>query len=66
MQRRSLKDDLESVEHLIKNCQNKMTPWELDFIDDIHDRLGSGRPLVGKQGETLDNMWEVLVTEAMR
>ena len=64
--RRSLKDDLESVEHLIKNCQNKMTTWEMDFVDSVHEQLTSGRPLFGKQGETLDGMWEALVTEAMR
>ncbi len=66
MQRRNLRDDLASVEHLIKSCQNKMTAWELDFIDSVHDQLTSGRPLFGKQGETLDGMWETLVTEATR
>lgn len=60
---RSLKDDLETVEHLIKNCQRMMTPWEIDFIDNVHDRLTNGRPLIGKQGETLDTIWETLVTE---
>lgn len=64
MAARSVKDDLESVEHLIKNHQRKMTPWELDFIDNIHDQLMSGRPLIGNQGQTLDQIWVTMVEGA--
>lgn len=61
---RSLKDDLETVEHLIKQHQRRMTTWELDFIDNVHDQLTSGRPLHGKQGETLDGIWTVMMEGA--
>lgn len=60
---RSLKDDLETVEHLIEKYQRGMTVWELDFIDDIHAQLTDGRPLFGKQGETLDRIWNMMMEE---
>lgn len=61
---RSLKDDLETIEHLIEKCEtSKLTMWELDFIDDLHTQLTSGRPLFGKQGETLDRIWMIVATE---
>lgn len=61
---RSLKDDLETVEHLIKQYQRRMTAWELDFIDNVYDQLTSGRPLYGRQGKTLDDIWAVMMEEA--
>lgn len=50
-------------EHLqmVEDCEareSRLTDWERDFIDSIRRRLESGRPLVGNQITTLDDIWE--------
>lgn len=66
MGKRNPKDDEEMIDFLIENHQRKLTPWELDFIDNVHDRASSGIPLTKEQGETLDGIWRAIVVERLR
>lgn len=63
--RRNFEDDRSSVEHLVKKVE-RLTTWEADFIDSMHDRLQAGRPLTTAQGDTLDEVWENVVARPLR
>jgi len=63
--RRNFHDDMNAVEYLVKKV-DKLTTWEADFIDSIHNRLESGRPLTESQGDALDGIWEAVVVRGIR
>jgi hypothetical protein len=63
---RNPKNDLESVTVLIEHYQDKMTAWELDFVDGVHDRLSSGGSLTREQGVKLDELWSAFVVRRLR
>lgn len=63
--RRNFEDDRSAVEHLIWKV-DRLTTWEADFIDSIHIRLESGRPLTEGQGKTLDEIWEAVVVRLLK
>lgn len=63
--KRDVQEDLGAVEHLIK-VQSKLSAWEMDFIDSLHDRLTDGRSLSERQGDVLDEIWEAVVVHRRR
>lgn len=64
--KRNFYDDKEVVDHLIKLHVNKMSVWECDFVDSLSSQLDGGRGLTDKQGDRLDELWEVLVVRGER
>lgn len=46
---------------MIADCERwseKLTDWELQFIDSISRQVAQGRALTEKQAEKLDAVWE--------
>lgn len=46
---------------IIEDCekrQEKMSDWEVEFIDSLSCRLVAGNSLTEKQRERLDSIWE--------
>ena len=51
----------EEYRQMIYDCEDresKLSEWETNFIDSIHDQLRNKNSLTPKQIETLDNIWE--------
>lgn len=45
---------------LVQECEEyceRLTDWELEFVDSISDRLGKGLPLTGKQASVLEELY---------
>lgn len=46
---------------LLEDCEKrseKLTDWELGFVDSLQRQLADGRCPTAKQIETLDRVWE--------
>lgn len=44
----------------VEDCEtrlNRLTEWEVNFIDSLSNQLGKGRGLTERQIETLDRLW---------
>lgn len=53
--------DYDEVLEQINDCENrseKLSDWELQFIDSISQQLSKTGSLSSKQLETLDKIWE--------
>lgn len=46
------------VYDLIKSAYEKLSGWELEFLEDISIRLEAGKGLTEKQQAKLDEIWE--------
>jgi len=46
---------------MIDDCEkidSRLSEWECNFLESIYDRLQEDKPLMPKQTETLDKIWE--------
>lgn len=57
---RDVDTDLDRVKQVLRN-QARLTAWEMDFIDNVHDRLTDGKSMTPRQGHQLDKIWERVV-----
>jgi hypothetical protein len=52
---------VEDYQNMIDDCINrseKMTDWEVNFIDSIDHRMGKGHGITDPQAEILARIWE--------
>ena len=48
-------------QQMIEDCekrQQKLSEWELQFIDSISNQLGKGKSLTDKQAARLEAIWD--------
>lgn len=51
----------DEITSMLEDCERrseKLSDWELKFIDDIGVQLGRGRTLTTQQDEKLTEIWE--------
>lgn len=51
----------DEISLMIEDCQNrqeKLSDWEVGFIDSIDARLGDGHSLTELQQSTLEKIWD--------
>jgi len=53
--------DQEAIDWLLQHCQDKLSAWELDFLDKI-----DGTPLFGGQRDKLNEIWDDVVVKRRR
>ena len=52
--------DLDEIQSMLDDCEKrseKLSDWEIEFIDSISNQLGRGRGLTEKQEQTLERIW---------
>lgn len=46
---------------MLEDCEkrsDRLTEWEVGFVDSLQNQIWAGRRPSAKQTETLDNIWE--------
>lgn len=46
----------------IENRQEQLSDWEMQFVDNIDNRLGRGYSLTPTQSDKLEEIWDRLTT----
>lgn len=57
-----MNENQEAVRWLLENCEEKLSAWEVDFLESLDGRLS----LSPKQQAKLDDLWDEIVVKKRR